>query len=41
MVTVVAVLFDIFALLSLAEMQRKIRLLPRLLAWIRGGNSSG
>ncbi len=33
-VTVVAVVFDILALLSLAEMQQKINVLPRLLSWI-------
>jgi predicted MFS family arabinose efflux permease len=34
-VTGVAVLFDIFALLALAEMQRKIGVLPRLIGWLR------
>ncbi len=33
-VTMVAALFNIFAMLALAEMQKKIVLLPRLLAWL-------
>jgi len=35
MVTVTAAIFNILALLSLAEMERKIRVLPRLIALIR------
>jgi predicted MFS family arabinose efflux permease len=34
-VTVAAVVFNIFALLALAEMQKKLSVLPRLLGWIR------
>ncbi len=34
-VTVVAVIFDILAILALAEMQQKISVLPRLLGWIQ------
>jgi hypothetical protein len=33
----VAIVFDVFALVALAEMQRKIKLLPRLAAWLRRG----
>jgi predicted MFS family arabinose efflux permease len=40
MVTVMAVLFDVFALLSLAEMQQKITVLRGILAWLRRGASS-
>jgi len=40
MVTAIAVVFNVFALLSLAEMQQKITLLPQLLAWLRRGTSS-
>jgi predicted MFS family arabinose efflux permease len=35
-VTLAAVLFDVFAMLALAEMQSKVTLLPRLAAWLRG-----
>ncbi len=35
-VTAVAVLFDVFALMALAEMQSKITVLPRLIRWFRG-----
>jgi len=35
MVTVTAAMFNVLALLSLAEMERKISILPRLIAWIR------
>lgn len=34
-VTVVATLFNVLAILSLAEMQQKIQWLPRLMAWMR------
>jgi predicted MFS family arabinose efflux permease len=34
-VTAAAVLFNILGLLALAEMQQKLKLLPRLLAWLR------
>jgi predicted MFS family arabinose efflux permease len=34
-VTVMAVLFNVLALLGLAEMQHKLNLMPRLLAWLR------
>lgn len=34
-VTAVAVLFNVFAMLALAEMQRKITLLPKLFDWLR------
>jgi DHA1 family inner membrane transport protein len=34
-VTAIAILFDVFALLSLAEMQQQISILPRLAAWLR------
>jgi hypothetical protein len=35
-VTVVAAIFNIFALLSLAEMQSRFRLLGPALTWLRG-----
>jgi predicted MFS family arabinose efflux permease len=41
MVTVTAALFNIFALVSLAEMESKIALLPRLIALIRRVFSAG
>ena len=40
MVTAMAVLFNLFALLSLADMKQKITVLPRLLAWLGRGTSS-
>jgi predicted MFS family arabinose efflux permease len=40
-VTIMAILFDVFALLALAEMQKKITLLPRLASWLSRGPRSG
>lgn len=40
-VTIMAILFDVFALLALAQMQGKIRLLPRLQARMSGGEKGG
>ena len=40
-ITMVAIVFDVLALLALAEMQRKITLLPRLAAWLRRGAKAG
>ena len=34
-VTLVAILFNVFALLALAELTQKIVILPRILAWVR------
>jgi hypothetical protein len=34
-VTLLAVLFNLFALLALAELTQKIVLIPRILAWFR------
>lgn len=34
-VTLIAILFNVFALLALGELTRKLALLPRLLAWFR------
>jgi predicted MFS family arabinose efflux permease len=39
-VTLIAVLFNIFALLALGELTQKLVLLPRLLAWFRGAERS-
>jgi predicted MFS family arabinose efflux permease len=36
--TLIAALFNIFALLALAEMQRKIVILPRLVAWFKAAS---
>jgi predicted MFS family arabinose efflux permease len=40
-ITLVAIVFNVFALVALAEMQGKIRLLPRLAAWFRRGSKTG
>jgi DHA1 family inner membrane transport protein len=40
-VTITAVLFNGLALLALAEMQQKIKLMPRLLRWLRGPAQPG
>ena len=34
-VTLIAVLFNLFALLALAELTQKITLLPRIIAWFK------
>jgi predicted MFS family arabinose efflux permease len=39
-VTLTAILFNIFALLALAELTQKIVILPRLLAWVRRAERS-
>jgi DHA1 family inner membrane transport protein len=41
MVTLVAILFDVCAILALAEMQGRLRLLPRLATWWRGRARTG
>jgi DHA1 family inner membrane transport protein len=40
-VTVISIVFDVFALLALSEMQAKIHLLPRLIALLRGRVGGG
>jgi MFS transporter, DHA1 family, inner membrane transport protein len=39
-VTWMSVLFNVFALVGLAEMQQRTNILPRLLAWLKSGASS-
>ena len=39
-VTLIAILFNVFALLALAELTQKIVILPRILAWFRRTESS-
>jgi len=39
-VTLLAVMFNIFALLALAELTQRIVILPRILAWFRRPESS-
>jgi hypothetical protein len=34
-VTLLAILFNLFALLALAELTQKIAILPRIIAWLR------
>lgn len=40
-VTVMALVFDVFALLALAQMQRKLTLLPRFPTWLGRGQRGG
>ncbi len=40
-ITAIAILFDVLALLALAEMQQKTMLLRRLAAWLRRGTRAG
>jgi len=34
-VTLIAILFNLFALLALAELTQKITILPRIIAWFK------
>ncbi|MCK6583254.1 MAG: hypothetical protein L6Q49_09175 [Anaerolineales bacterium] len=39
-VTLIAVVFNMFALLALAELTKKIVIMPRIVAWFRRSESS-